>query len=72
LRDHDLEPRTLRHRRLVDDLSSVSSSVCLRDREPEPRAVTSATRLKTAREPVEEARNKLTRNTPASILDGET
>ena len=39
--DHDLESRVRRHRRLVDDLSSVSSSVCLGDREtkaePSPR-----------------------------------
>jgi hypothetical protein len=71
-RDHDLESRAVRHRRLVDDVASVRSSVRLGDREPESGAVASATRLRAACEPVEEARDELTRNAFAPILDSKT
>jgi hypothetical protein len=64
-RDHDLESRAVRHRRLVNDLSSVSPGVSLCDREPEAGAVASATRVRAAREALKEARNELVRHTPS-------
>ena len=51
----------MRHRGPVDDLSTVSSSVFLGDREPQSGAVSTASRFGTAREPVEQARDELMR-----------
>lgn len=64
--------RTVGHGWLVDDLASVRTSVRLGNREPESGAVASATRLRAASEPVEEARDELRRNAAAPILDSET
>ena len=69
--DHHLESRSVRPRGLVDDLSSVSSSVSWAIESPRPGAVASAARFTTAREPVEQARDEFRRHTVAAILDHE-
>jgi len=70
--DHELEAGAVWHRRLVDDVSAVGPSIGARDREPEAGAVRSAARLDTARESVEQARDKLALNALAAILNRET
>src|SRR2546423_13589183 len=70
--DHDLERGPVRLRRLVDDVSAVGARIGPGDREPETGPIRSATRLRTALEAVEKAREELAAHTFSAILDGET
>src|SRR5213082_3496357 len=71
-RDHELEARPVRRRRLVDDVSTMGARVGAGDCEPETGAVCSAPGFRTARESVEQAGDELSPYAFSPILDGET